>query len=250
MNKSYYAVITALALLTTFAVKADTDPFAKGSWFRDTSEMDTTYYSVAPPFCSDCHYSLYYTYPQGGYARTDLCSKTSGTTLYCGPLNATVSYDAAAHSATLTRDGEKTVFYEKGYQPSGSILSGTWNAKQSKGNTLRDPHWCVFNVAVVPYAEKNTTTFYPVKKYSDGGYDLDATFKLIKDSNNMLALDTGDACEANGTYDCYFYLYDANGKRITDMNALDTLAQLRMDNIEGYGYSCTAVKAQSITRIK
>jgi hypothetical protein len=223
-KKLLYILTIGLTLLMICEANAAIDPFAQGSWYRDSYVLKTSYYKGSPPNCRDCHYSIYYTF-SGGHARSDYCIKTSATTLDCSPLHASVSYNSAGHSATLTEYSSTYIFYENGYQLQESPLSGTWKATSSK--------WCSFNAIIIPYAEKNAKEFYPGTEYDNSGSSHLMNLKLTEDDKHTLAFDEGSAW--------LFYLYDINGKQITDMNNLNTVATMKADV---HGNECLVIKSQ------
>ncbi len=181
------------------------DVFENNTWYLDYVQLSIHSHEEFQGY----NYSLTYTTLDGANNSTDMCSITTANTLHC-ITGDTVVVDSENHSATLNN---KITYFEKGYQPQGSPLSGHWHSDNAK--------WCETDI-IIPYANYDATTFYPASIHGATGSESLITFYL-----------------AYGVYSHEFYfgrdpqlshsgyrLYDKNNQLIEGMQDISKVVKL------------------------
>lgn len=216
MNKK----LLFLSLMPSVALATHGTIFDNNAWYRDNNTLNVSIHDPFPYNGRVYDHSISYISPSGGRGNSDMCLVASPTMLSCYSGDY-VNYDAALHAANahLQYDGNYT-YYEKGYQPPASAVTGNWHREQSNMVHCHTPD--LVSLAI-PYNEKNVTTLKYIYESFTDGFSMNNILYLVKDKfSGRLALSP----DKNDTDYFSYYLYDANNNPIYDMSQLDRLSKL------------------------
>lgn len=204
MKKICKTLIIIAAIYAT-SVRAEEDPF-NNTWHYGNYKLTVNAHTPMP---GGYDHSISYTQPNGGPSvSSDVCATMNNNTLRC-ITGDTVVLNQAAHSVLLNN---QFTYYEKGYEPKPSPLSGFWQTNSTG---------CYVLTISIPYADNNAASFPGVKRTFWGGFQID-DFSLYNNPHSQ-ALYVGFQ---NDVYSDY-YLYDDQGQPITDRNNLSKLTVLK-----------------------
>ena len=204
-------------------------------WYLGDNTLVTQSHAPVPMSGHTYDHSVNYTTPGGAHGSSDLCEVTSPTSLNCNSGDA-ISYNSQNYSAALTASfGQGTfTYYDKNHIPTASPISGDWHREQPNGygcnnsDTIR---------IVIPYHDKNATTFEHIDQYYTTGFSRDATYYLVKSNRTgQLALSP----VSGSVYFTSYYLYDKNNQPIYDLDKIDALAKL--NDMTVFNAKCNMVK--------
>jgi hypothetical protein len=115
-----------MSVLLAFPITSFSQPsdIFENSWFVDSVHLTTHAHELFQGY----DHSLEYVTPDGRNSSTDMCALTAPNTLHC-VTDDIVVVDIENHSVTLNN---KVTYFENGYQPPGSPLSGHWHSDDSQ----------------------------------------------------------------------------------------------------------------------